>query len=559
MRGPRAVPGTIRYTEIIGKNGKKTLKKEKYYYWQLSFGNLTYAKYNEYRTGYAGNPDSYQDHTDWYPSLNELIYQILPDRDVDFSKVNSHLFKKPIGINWSIQPNDITTLEDYIVEDDPFIQENDFEEYISTLQIGTYFIWSIESQPIKGYGIYDCWAQYKHKDEKQPDTQAPGALDFDYKPEDVIAKQDDIQLWSNQYLLPPIFGLTNCVYFPSNLDGYKEDTDKPELNQWGIISQYPIAGLKIITDSIYQITGKKDQVYTIETTFNFFTKTNKFPRKIDDITQEDIDNSYNPNKPTEPEKDKPKTEYIPDSFYKKDVCFNAKIYYKEGEKSYDSGYAINCIIIEVNIPKTYDVKGSITFKSLTELNLSKDDYFIGGFEIIPTYNNFVQNETYNIKPYYRKDLGLGPRLGGSIMGAVTNDTSGEIKNYPIGQKFYYVSILKDNPKVNIPYKDGISFSGDFCKYNLSTEEYNITHTFQKNDEPGVFKNLNYPGVDQDYFPGVNNLLYSKYYFGYQTYLIKNLDEHDYEYYDNLKKSAQLNSLNIFMETYDNPNLSFDSN
>jgi hypothetical protein len=545
-----AAPGTIRY---IDQGVGKRPKAEKYYALKVSYP----------KNPYDGPPPDYgykylTDFNFYNQFIPDIIVQFLPDSSVNIDKlgiVSPRSFQGKTGFHWTLDNQTAKILETTYNDDKYYLYSGEEE--------------GAEIYYMFGYKIYAGWAYYKKtdKEEKIPDETAPGALDNDWTLEQVKDKQEEINQWVNANLLPPIFGQSNCVYFPSNLDGYK--LENYEKNPWGIISQYPVSGLRIQSESEYLITGIKDSVYTISTLIPFYTVgdgNDRFPMRIDEdglFSNEGDD--YDPDAEVPVIPDKPKKKEIPDSFYKQGVCFNAKFFNKDSKGNYtvDSGYSVNCIITQVSIPDNPEVKGNVTFKFLTDLNLTEDQYFSAAIVVnSQKYTNYVQNETYSIKPYYDKSLGVGPRLGGSIMGAMSNDTSGQNPDFS-GRTdttiYYYVSVLKDNPKVNIPYKDGITFEGYFAKYYLSDEKYNLTHTFQASDARGQFIKLDYPGVE-NYFnqPAINDLLTAQYYPDFKTYLIKNLDEHNYDYYQNLKRSAQLNQLNVFLEKYENPNLSFDS-
>jgi len=542
-----AAPGTIRY---IDQGVGKPLLKQKYYALKVSYGD--YGYFGDYPYVYFVNTIKYLvDFKSYDQYVPDTIVQFLPDSAVnidDLEIVSPRVLNNRTSINWFFTG--------------PEIESTYYEQCF----------WTDDSESDEicyraGNITFAGWASYKkdEKEEKIQDAAPPTAIDSDYTLKNVEDKQEEITQWVNNNLLPPIFGQSNCVYFPSNLDGYK--LENYEKNPWGIISQYPVNGLSIQSESEYLITGIKDSVYTISCLIPFYIvgdETDRFPMRIDDDTlyiKEDENYYSDAEVPVAP--DKPKKKQIPDTFYKIGVCFNARFLNKDAKGYYtlDSGYSVNCIITGVSIPDNPEVKGNVTFKFLTDLNLTKDQYFSAAIVFnSQKYTNYVQNKTFSIKPYYDKSLGVGPRLGGSIMGAMSNDTSGN-KNVdtPVGIRYYYVSVLKDNPKVNIPYKNGITFEGYFSKQFVSlNDEYNLTHTFQASDESGQFKKLEYPGVEQYYNrPAINDLLTAQYYPDYKTYLIKNLDEHDYEYYENLKRSAQLNELNVFLEKYENPNQSFD--
>jgi len=571
MRGPRAVPGEIRYTKITGANGKITLKKEKYYYWVLSFGNLTYDTYLSYDSGYAGNENSYQTNILYYPGLTEQIYQFSPDRNADFSKINSHFFKKLINSKWVINLDSITILEDYTVEKD-YIQENDFGDFIDGLAPGTYFTWFNRSTTMKGYAVYDAWASYKEKEETEPKSAPPNALDKDWTLEEVKEKQDEIQQWVDNNLYPPIFGPTNCVYFPSNLGNL--EPDKPG-EQNPVIKSYPAKGsIFIQSGDTYEYYGmsypvssnfqiikcQKDEQFTINCNFPFIITSERFEIIQDNYLDETTDDSVIAVPPRN------KSYYSPELFKVNQII---NIRFIEPEAAADSKltrelkfnqYSMQAIILSIDLPdeksETSDVfikKYSITFKFINDLGLTKDKYFNAKLVITgELVSNYVQNETFSIQRYYKKELGSGPRLGGSVMLSNSNLTEGDFKHNGL---YLFTTVLKDEEKLNKPYL-GIGLTGSYITFSSGSfsgiSNYDLTHQFSEDDLKGKFKTIG----NQD--TQIIQYEDKQYLSDYTSYVIKNLDEHTYEYYQNLKKSASPYYLFNFRESNENADLTFGS-
>jgi hypothetical protein len=202
-----------------------------------------------------------------------------------------------------------------------------------------------------------------------------------------------------------------------------------------------------------------------------------------------------------------------------------------------------------------EIKSLIVIKLLKDYGLNKDTYFNARVVIDTTQsNNFIQNKTYCINRYYKKNLGIGPRLGGSLMQCNSNKVEGP----PIesNKTFMFISVLKDEEKLNKPYEN-VNYSGLFANhqdvYGTIQDLVTFNHEFSKSDLPGQFKDLGE-------FGGYRLPYSKKYIEGYYSYLIKNLDEHDYEYYQKLKLSVNLNNYGVynFSESNDNVDLTFGS-
>ena len=225
MAGYEAPAGTIRY--IDQGVGKRPIK-EKYYVLRVDYG--------EY--GYFGNyPNIYFVDTIKWLVDNEVYHQFIPDSIVQFLP-DSAVNIDGLGIVSPRVLSGRTSIKWFFSGEE--IESSYYEQCFFT------------GEPEEGEQIcyragkitYAGWASYDNqneKEEKDEESSVPRALDKDYTEQDVTEKQQDIQIWSNDKLLPPIFGLKNCVYFPSDLASYT--ISNAEKDPWGIISQYPVFGL----------------------------------------------------------------------------------------------------------------------------------------------------------------------------------------------------------------------------------------------------------------------------------------------------------------------------
>jgi hypothetical protein len=231
-------------------------------------------------------------------------------------------------------------------------------------------------------------------------------------------------------------------------------------------------------------------------------------------------------------------------------------------------YIMSGIITNINIPETTETKGQITIKLLQDYGLNKDSYFNARVVIMTNQsNNFIQNKSYSIQRYYKKDLGIGPRLGGSFIQTLSNKTTGTYNDATERDNTYlFTSVLKDEERLNKPYKN-IKFKGDISNhvdfYGTQQEVKSINHEFTELDFGGQFTKLG----DWGYF--YNSPLSKKFIPEFRTYLIKNLDEHSYDYYQELKAATGIGKLldnlynynsffYVFCESYENPKIKFGS-
>ena len=556
--------GTERIIEI---NGKK--QKQRFYYVGFDTG-INYGDYTAngvildevWASGNAGYPP-YNFYTKYnYKFLNKIIYQ--PSSDV-------YVTGLPIPIFYSGKKGNkkyiLNKPEYYINWFSEYTYENeDVGDYIDSLNPGTFFqIWT-ESSRYLGYFVMGGWANYQTEENTPQNntSQPPIALDKDWTLDEAKNKVKEMQDWADTNYLPPIFGLTNCVYFASNLGDTKPDDLGSIQNP--IIKGYPATGSTIqYTDKTVEtlnmygmnypmssdfqlIKGKKDDVIAITSLFPYFNNIyDRFEIESDNTAAESNDD-FEDNRQTFRKQSKKVKEYFlnqvvylrfipPDKAADETLQGNAKF----------NDYIVSAIITSVSLPKTDTglEKGSITVKILTDLNLSVKDYFNARVVLLGNEdcNNYVQNETYSIKRYYKKDLGIGPRLGGSIMFTGSNSEEGEYDFRQLNGSYYFSSVLKDEERLNKPYKDVTVES----RFNNIT----INHTFTKDDFTGVF---NETGLDFNPDAGIIypiEIPEKQYINLYPNYLIKNIDKRDYESYQNLKKASGLSEdcVELFTKGY----------
>lgn len=563
--------GTIRYVNYTGADEKTYTKKQKYYWLKLSITNdgtwSGFASiYKEtWVTGSARNPP-YTYYTKDYSNKFKLDY--LPDASI---KLTDTSFLAYVKEN-TFYADYYTFVEiDKIVNNlyDNSYQNEGIQEAIDELPEGQQFNGNVEVEFAVGEKYVFGWAELTKKSDAELTESPPSALDKDWTLEEVEEKIKDLQLWSDNNLLPPIFGPTNCVYFPSDLGN--TEPDKPG-DQNPVIKSYPIRGFISqlsgqnyefygmdypISNSFQQIKCQKDETFTINCNFPFITTRERFDLIQDNYTFES-DEGPAGSAPSN------KTYFTPQSFKQNQIV---EIRFIEQQDAEDTKlirqqkfnqYKMQAIITQVNLPTeksetTENIfkKYSITFKFLNDLGLTEEQYF--NAKVVLTgqpVTNYEQNETYCIKRYYKKDLGVGPRLGGSVMLSNNNATDGE---YKFNGLYTFSTVLKDDERLNKPYEN-TSLIGN---YRLLVEGSGVTHyvlsrSFTKDDLGGKFESLS-----GDYGQLVQ-YEDKQYLENYPSYLIKNLDEHDYEYYQNLKKASPLGGLYNFRESNENADITFGS-
>jgi len=558
--------GTIRYVNYTGQDGKTYTKKQKYYWLKLSIASDgTYGIYSIYKeywaTGVGGYPYDHYDYIKDFSNKFKLDY--LPDSSiklqttgflnyvkentfegdyynlVEIDKQSSSLFDDYGGID---------SVNDYI-EQIPNDQQYDFK-YRSDFALGESFVFG--------------WAELNKKTDLEQ-TDAPGALDNDWTLEQAEEKIKDLQLWSDNNLLPPIFGPTNCVYFPSNLGNTK--SDKPQDTN-PIIKAHPFRGsIRIQSGNTYEYYGmdypvssefqqikcQKDETFTINCNFPSVDTGSRFDVIQDTYELSSSNQNLNPStlilKP-----------YLTFQSFKVNQIIEIRFIQPDAigtgvtKELLFNKYKMKAIITKSDVPtdtiednEAWTKKYSITFKFINDLGLNKDEYF--NAKVIATglpVKNYVQNETYCIQRYYNKILGLGPRLGGSVIIASQSSFDSE----PTKENLYTLfTVLKDEEKLNKPYEN-ISISMNYNLYPAFTSlvsNYDLIYKFSKQDLPGKFIQIAGNLSDKEDKQYIDN---------YRSYLIKNLDEHTYEEYRNLK--GYTSGLAIFRESNENADLTFGS-
>jgi len=576
-------PGDIKYIEKK-INGKTIFEKQKYYKVQLDSGPFDANKPSYIASVYGIKDVTARDYYDEVKKLSFNVLSILPDTNIDLSninKINSYvkINSKYAEYKFIDYKTNIDTIRDETYYDIFYL----IGEVLDTMLEGQQYNFIYEKSATTGVFEIEGWASYNKK-EKDESAIPPSALDKDWTIDEVIDKQQDLQYWADNNLLPPIFGPTNCVYFPSNLGNTKPDDLGVNEGRNPIIKKYPVLEgyLELprnntykyyemkypITDKFIQIKGKKDDVFSFNCIFpnindkscrfsviqddqivfgdyingagvltpGSITAKDPFPNACDDKNMEKVD-IYKVN------------QFVELRFIEQTEAENPTLF---KEQKFNK-YIMQGLITSVNINYNQYGKSQISVKLIQDYGLNEENYYNAKIVITGTsHSNFVQNETFSIQRYYKKDLGIGPRLGGSIMQTDCNNSSG---NYLSSNNlFIYTSVLKDLESLNKPYLN-ISYSGDFGVhvdvFNLTQETLNLSYDFSDADLSGQFKKVG------NIINGVSEQL-SKQYLPYNSYLIKNLDEHDYEYYQQLKKASRIKGLYIFRESNENADLTFGS-
>jgi hypothetical protein len=552
MPEPIYPPGTIRYLTNIGKDGKIYRLKQKYYQVRLEVPWKTPEHYWAYQTDYYynlvtglyGSSDYLSEKIFTYPGIIDYF----PDKSIDIEKTGFYNFVKKPKLSGN-----------FYKFSDGYYQIIDYNPYPrSNVSTNTFFEQDYQSEPpddpppdgtpyryvnewskAGGFKWVVGWANYHSKENTDLDTTPPGALDHDWTLDEVKSKQEDIQFWSDNYLLPPIFGLTNCVYFPSNLGDTKSEDFSSARNP--IIKSYPLSNGTIynndydldfiMTSEFINIKGKKNDIITFNSYFpDFGLNECRFPVIQDFMSFIGDEGETKPPNPFPDACDGidlklPKqykiNQIVSLRFIEPEAAENLNLIKEQKFNKYN----MIGIITAITTPYKPDLRGSITVKLLKDYGLNEKTYFNARVCIIGNQsNNFIQNKTFCIQRYYKKDLGIGPRLGGSLIPTKSNQTSGEYKDS--GKNYMYISLLKDEEKINKPYEN-ISYFGEFATNHdvfgsLEKEiKLEFSYDFSKTDLPGKFVD----GIESTELP------YSKkFIINYQSYLIKNLDEHSYEYY-----------------------------
>jgi len=573
-------PGDIQYIEYIDNEGKKRRKKQKFYQVLINYGSYRDTNPNivTYVKGVVGEFEEF------YTQSNKAdpeFLSILPDKNIDlrgilniYNYVNliTNVYYEYAFQNFEVL---IDTLSESHSVDNAFI----IAEIKDNLDDGQFYEFPFYFVYTAGVYKIEGWANFSKQ--KQEDIEfAPAALDSDYLLQDVDEKQIDLQYWADNNLLPPIFGFTNCVYFPSNLGDTKSDDIDTEKNP--IIKSYPVQGLinnstnyefyKLdypVTDTFAKIEGKKDDIITFNCLIpGINDKTCRFDLESDgqEYIKDYID-AIGDKRSTIIQAPDP----LPGSCDGKDLSrvllyklnqivelrFIEKIAAEDIELIKEqkfNQYKMIGKIVSLNLANDNITKSQISVQLIVDYKLKESEYFNAKTILIGTRtNNFVQNQTYCIQRYYKKDLGIGPRLGGSIIRTGSNLTNGEFN--PNGN-YIYTGVLKDDERLNIPYN--ILFNADFAVnqdvFNLTETITNINHQFSKSDLPGQFTSISEN-------LGLASPLRKQFIDKYRCYLIKNLDEHSYEYYQNLKKASGISSytgLHVFREATDNVDITFNT-
>jgi len=562
--------GTIRYVNYTGEDGKTYTKKQQYYWLKLSisndktWNNFTSIYKETWVTGVGGYP-----HPPYYTYIKDFSDKFRvdcsPDSLVKFEETG---FLSYIKDN-TFEGDYYTFVEiDKVVDN---LYNNSYEDeglsdYIDELPNGVQFNARESVDFAVGEKYVFGWTELTKKNTINENSDAPGALDKDWTLEEAEEKIKDLQLWADNNLLPPIFGPTNCVYFPSNLGNTKPD--KPnDINP--IIKSYPFKGSIAITGNVYEYYGmdypvsnifqqikcQKDEQFTINCGFPFIYTKERFDLIQDDYLYEStFDDSPGGSPPQN------KT-YVTFQEFKVNQIVEIRFIQPDAigkglhRELLFNKYKMQAIITNCDVPtettentKAWTKKYSISFKFLNDLGLTKDEYF--NAKVVVTdlpVRNYVQNETYCIKRYYNKILGLGPRLGGSVI--ITNQSSFDSDGIPQQNNILFTA-LKDEEKLNKPYENvSISMNYNILSYPYSLSNYDLTHIFSKNDLSGQFVS-----IDESRLLDKENKQYIEI---YRSYLIKNLDERTYEQYRNLKIGVT-NGLVLFRESNENADLTFGS-
>ena len=606
-----ALPGDIRYIEKTGADGKKILVKQKYYKVIQNFGSSEYLRSYWFSltgtvvdyTYYGGdepildyrlddqilnaffNVIDFKKYIEYYPDDKINLYGTSIITELNFNSYKGNIPQIPLQSKRQLIQPCYT-----FVQGNTNIQGaggagfyTPLNRYYDVTGSGTpgspYTIQGYNS--IIGYNITQGWAEQSGKpnqNKTDANPTAPEALDKDWTPEEVIEKQKDLQIWVDNNLLPPIFGPTNSVYFPSNLGDTNSFTGE---DRNPIITGYPIPAGQLAEDKLSEqydlvypiskdyllITGKKDEVYSINCVLPITKKQScrfeVFQDNVESIQNESVGDSL------------PYTEYrstLPDGCELVDKTFKpgfkvnqiVSLRFIEQQDAEDTSllneqkfnqYTMIGIITQVNIhesaPNSF-IASNITIKLLNDNGLTKDKYFNAKVVVLTQApSNYIQNKTYCIKRYYKKDLGIGPRLGGSIMIASNNETEGDNTNNGI---YKYTGVLKDEEKLNKPYLN-VNFNSIFTLYtdNWSDSEDKLvfTHSFSQSDLSGKFE-----FISGNKSAGLDTCLSKQFIPKFNSYLIKNLDEHDYEFY--VKMRPRIYRTRLFYESTDNVNLIFGS-
>jgi hypothetical protein len=587
-----AIPGTIRYV-TAGAGDKKITIKQKYYAIKIDLGvtQTPYVYGGFLQPGrpvksygvkiFAPDYDFYQRPDNKY---DISVITSFPDSYIDLSSIlflNQFIkFIPNKSLDYKFTTVPVSDYYYFLNEYLPQDGESSWSDYIETLPDGTQLDLFDYGEYYGGQLYYAGWATYSPVNDKQESTLPPSALDKDWTLQEALEKVKDMQFWADNNLLPPIFGPTNSVYFPSNL-GNTKSTDSPTARN-PIIKSYPDNGLFNITnnanakiDDIYthtsdfsQITGVKDESYTFICNIPYFYTLDRFTIKEDTPfdTETNGDQLMQPGNGYPPGYVAPKVIYKPLQYKVNQLV---KLRFIESDSYADEGliqeqkfnnYIFTGIITKVDLPKENekDAKAILVIKLIKDYGLLKDNYFNAKVYLVDSQrNNFVQNETYCIQRYYKKDLGIGPRLGGSIMLSNTNNFDNPVDSYYYAPTYKFTTVLKDEEKLNKPYKN-ISFSGSYLYRSESVpfgENYDLTHDFTKSDLPGQFEYLfdGPGGLDEK-----NTKQYITEIYSYsKSYLIKNLDEHDYEYYQKFKDKP-IGTIWNFRELNQKPDITFGS-
>ena len=579
-----ANPGDIRYISSGEGENKKTIK-QKYYVVKIDLGELQgpYVSGGVYQSGRPVienrikiNAPEYEFYYKPINKFNNSVISILPDRYLDLSNVAglinfiNLLPNKSLVYKFTSYPkSDNYNFNVEFLPDRPFFSWSD---YVDGLEDGT--IADALNQGIYYYGqlYYADWASYSSVNDKQESTLPPGPLDKDWTLEEAIEKVQDLQFWADNNLLPPIFGPTNCVYFPSDLGDTKPTDTETARNP--VIKSYPDNGLFYLNnqttgtiDELYthtvdflNITGGKDETYEFICNIPQHVTFNRFSL-IEDTFEGPPDNAvgYKPYPDYQPQKYKTKQLYYkPNQLVK--LRFVTPESYADGnliqEQKFNQ-YVFTGIIVSADLPEEKEsigypssvgIKSKLTIRLIQDYGLTKDKYFNAKVYLVDSQrNNFVQNETYSIKRYYKKDLGIGPRLGGSVMTTYTSDFDSEYYGGYYAPLYKFTSVLKDEEKLNKPCEN-VEYSGIFTKFSETESSFfELSHSFSKSDLGTQLEFLS--NGPAGFSPEIK-----KQYIEQYSYLIKNLDEHDYEYYQKFKN--KLNGLPLFYQSNKNANLTF---
>ena len=569
--------GTIRYINYTGEDGKIYTKKQKYYWLKLSIQNdRTWSDFasiykETWVTGVGGFPHPpYYSYIKDYSSKFKLDY--LPDASI---KLKDTTFLNYVKEN-TFDGNYYTFVEIDKRVNNLYNDSNEdegFGDYIDGVPDGVQFNARNSVYFAVGESYVFGWAELiKKSDSEQTAADAPKALDNDWTLEQVEEKIKDLQLWSDNNLLPPIFGPTNCVYFPSDLGSTKPDKPNdtnpiikscPFRGNIGIQpgDSYEYYGMDYPVSSLFQqIKCQKDEWFTINCNFPYLNTQERFDLIQDDYLYETTDdNSIAAGPPRN------KT-YLTFQSFKVNQIVEIRFIQPDAvgqgltNELLFNKYKMQAIITQSDVPidtnedlNAWTKKYSISFKFINDLGLKPDEYFNAKVVVIGfPVRNYLQNETYCIKRYYNKVLGLGPRLGGSVMLSHSNSTEGD---YNPSGLYLFSTVLKDEEKLNKPYENVI-FKGSYQKLveGQDFSIYDITHNFSKEDLSGKFVSIG----SYNPFTQLKEIKDKKYIYRYQSYLIKNLDNHTYEYYQELNKSSNLEALFNFRESNENANLTFGS-